>query len=215
MNKNVILADLKQVPLLTISFLVMSLGVVLLKESMLGLDPWGVFHEGIAGNSTITFGKVIEYVGYAILVFSLLLKIYPGLGTILNIILIGNFTDMFLEMNIFIPTSMTMQIAYFIIGLILFNFGKALYISANTGAGPRDGLFVGVVRITKIDVKYVKPAIEILVLVIGIVLGGTFGVGTIIQAFVSGLIVDYSFKLIKYDPKEKIHRSFNQYFQKA
>ncbi|QVK20224.1 membrane protein [Mycoplasmatota bacterium] len=206
--------DIKRVPLLVFALFVLSLGIVLLKQSGIGLDPWGVFHEGMSDVTGIKFGAIIEIIGYIILVFSFFLKIYPGIGTVLNIFLVGKFIDLLLESNLFeISDSVIMQLLFFIVGFIVLNFGRALYISCNLGAGPRDGLFVGVVKFTKIDVKYVKPAIEIIVFTIGVIFGGTYGIGTLILMLFSGYFVDVFFKLFKYDPKTKTNSNILSYFK--
>lgn len=205
--------DLKRVPLLILALFILSLGIVLVKQSGLGLDPWGVFHEGMTNLTGLSFGMVIEIIGYLILLFSLLIKIYPGIGTVLNIFLVGKFIDLLLETNLFIANDVTKYL-YFIIGFIVLCFGRALYISCNLGSGPRDGLFVGIVRFTKIDVKYVKPGIEIIVFIIGVLYGGTFGVGTILLMFLSGYLVEYFFKFLKYDPKTRTSSNLILYFKK-
>lgn len=209
-----LLNDLKRVPLLVIALFILSLGIVLVKQSGLGLDPWGVFHEGMSNLTGLKFGFLIEMIGYAILLFSLLIKIYPGIGTVSNIFLVGKFIDWMLDSNLFIANDTTKYI-YFVVGFFVLNFGRSLYISCNLGSGPRDGLFVGVVKFTKIDVKYVKPAIELVVFTIGIIYGGTFGIGTLLLMFLSGYVVQYFFKLLKYDPKTKNHSNLAMYFRKA
>ncbi len=208
--------DLMKIPLLIIALFILSLGIVLLKQSGVGLDPWGVFHEGLNKVTGIPFGKTIELVGYVILLFSLLIKIFPGIGTILNIFLVGKFIDLLLKSNWFQTSEqLWMQLLYFAGGFVILSFGRALYISCNLGAGPRDGLFVGLVRFTKIDVKYVKPAIEVIVFTIGIIFGGTFGVGTLVLMFTSGYAFEFFFKLLKYDPKTTTNSNIFTYFKKS
>jgi len=208
-----LIRDLKRVPLLVLALFILALGIVLVKQSNLGLDPWGVFHEGMTNLTGLSFGMVIEVIGYIILAFSLLIKIYPGIGTVTNIFVVGKFIDLLLETNWFVADGINRYI-YFVIGFIILCFGRALYISCNLGSGPRDGLFVGIVRFTKIDVKYVKPAIELIVFIIGVIYGGTFGFGTILLMFLSGYLVQYFFKLLKYDPKTKNHSSLALYFKR-
>lgn len=206
--------DIKKVPLLVFALFILSLGIVLLKQSGLGLDPWGVFHEGMSNLTGLSFGLVIEIIGYVILILSLIIKIYPGIGTVINIFVVGKFIDILLNSNVFIPNEVTKYL-FFIAGFIILCFGRALYISCNLGSGPRDGLFVGLVKITKVDVKYIKPAIEIVVFSAGVLYGGTYGIGTILLMFFSGYIVEFFFNILKYDPKTKNHSSLNLYFKKT
>lgn len=208
-----LIKDIKKIPLLVFALFILSLGIVLVKQSGLGLDPWGVFHEGMSNLTGISFGLIIEIIGYIILLFSLLIKIYPGIGTVTNIFIVGKFIDVMLDSNWFVPNDVTKYI-YFLVGFIILCFGRALYISCNLGSGPRDGLFVGIVRFTKIDVKYVKPAIELIVFTIGIIFGGTAGIGTLLLMFLSGYLVQFFFKILKYDPKTKNHSNLAMYFKK-
>ena len=204
--------DVKKIPLLVLALFILALGIVLVKESNLGLDPWGVFHEGMSNLTGLSFGMVIELIGYIILLLSLLIKIYPGIGTVINILIVGKFIDFLLETNLFVSGEVTKYL-FFIVGFVILCFGRALYISCNLGSGPRDGLFVGIVKFTKIDVKYIKPSIELIIFILGVLYGGTYGVGTVLLLFLSGYLVEYFFKLLKYDPKTKSHSSIFLYLK--
>ena len=207
--------DIRRVPLLVLALFILALGIVLVKQSSLGLDAWGVFHEGISNVTGLSFGLGIEIVGYIILTLSLFIKIYPGIGTVLNIFLVGKFVDLLLNFQILNNIDrIEYKVLVFIVGYLALNFGRALYISCNLGSGPRDGLFIGIVKITKIDVKYVKPFIEIIVFVIGVLYGGTFGIGTILLVVFSGYFVGMFFKLLGYDPKSRTNSNFLMYFNK-
>ena len=159
----VITSDVKKLPLLLLGFVVMSVGIILIKRSDLGLFAWGVFHDGLSNVTGLSFGSITRYLGFIILVFSMIaFKTNLGPGTILNIYLVGLMIDWADKLISFIPDGMLEESILFVIGLVLMNIGKAFYISTRLGAGPRDGMFVGVSRITKVDVKYVKPGIDIL-----------------------------------------------------
>jgi len=208
--------DIKKIPRLILALFILSLGIVLIKQSKFGLDPWGVFHEGLDVVSVLSFGVIIQVLGVLILILSLFIKIYPGIGTVLNIGLVGWFIDLLLRIDILqIPSSIYLRVIFFVLGFLVLNFGRSMYISCNLGAGPRDGLFVGIVKITQIDVKYVKPAIELIVFVAGVLLGGTWGFGTLILIIVSGYFVELFFKVLKYDPKQRTHSSINMYFKRT
>ena len=90
-------------------------------------------------------------------------------------------------------------------------FGRSLYISTKLGPGPRDGIFVGLSRITQIDVKYVKPAVEFTVLAIGFALGGIVGIGTLTSMLFSGYLVQYYFKKLGFNPKIENQRNLKEY----
>ena len=205
--------DIKKIPLLILGFILLSFGIVLTKRADLGMDAWGVFHQGLSVQFNLTFGRITVYLGLIILVLSiLLLKTKIGMGTILNVLIIGYMIDFVDIIFTFIPTTLFEEIVLLVIGLIIFTFGRALYISAGLGEGPRDGLFVGLSRITKIEIKYMKPIIEFTVLLCGLILGGTRGFGTIFLIVTSGYFVQYYFKLLHYDSNVQKQRRFIDYF---
>ena len=194
--------DLKKLPVLFIGFIFLSFGIVLTKRSDLGMDAWGIFHQGLSVKLGISFGLIIIYFGLIVLVLSVLfLKTKIGIATILNVLIVGLIINFFDNLITYIPDTTLEKVLVIVVGLVTLSFGRSLYISSRLGAGPRDGIFVGLSRITKIDVKYVKPAIEFTVLIIGVLLGGTFGFGTIFLIITSGYLVQYFFKLLNFDPK--------------
>ena len=205
--------DLKRIPLLLLGFILLSIGVMLTKRAVLGMDAWGVFHQGLSLNLGFTFGEITIYLGLLILIPSiLLLKTKIGIGTILNILLVGLMIDLSDFVFTYIPITDIEKTVLLVAGLIIMTFGRALYISTGLGEGPRDGLFVGLSRITKIDIKYIKPAIEFTVLLSGFLLGGQVWFGTVFLMITSGYFVQYFFKLLHYDPKINKQRRFIDYF---
>lgn len=214
-NTVLLVDDLKRLPILLLGFLLLSFGIWLTRESQIGMSPWGVFHDGLGKQVNMDFGTMIVIVGFIILAMSVIfLKSKVGIGTILNIAIVGNFIN-FLDYNLdFEYDSIFLAILVMSIGLLLMTFGRSLYISAKLGPGPRDGVFVGVSRLTKIDVKYVKPAIEFSILLIGYLLGGIVGIGTIISILVTSRLVHLFFKLLHFDPKSEHQSNFFDYFQK-
>mgnify|MGYP000865727884 CR=1 FL=1 len=207
-------SDLKNVVVMLLGFLVMSLGITLIMDSQLGLFPWGVLHQGISTVIPLTFGQVTSYLGFIVLFFSVLFfKTNIGPGTILNILMVGPMIDLF-DLMVNLPNDgYVFKTIFFVVGLILMSIGKALYISAKLGAGPRDGLFVGVSRVFKVEVKYVKPIIEVIVLASGYLLGGLVGIGTIITMFMSGYLVQTFFKLFKFESRSDRQRNILDYFR--
>ena len=207
-------SDLKNVVVMLLGFLVMSLGITLIMDSQLGLFPWGVLHQGISTVIPLTFGQVTSYLGFIVLFFSVLFfKTNIGPGTILNILMVGPMIDLF-DLMVNLPNDgYVFKTIFFLVGLILMSIGKALYISAKLGAGPRDGLFVGVSRVFKVEVKYVKPIIEVIVLASGYLLGGLVGIGTIITMFMSGYLVQTFFKLFKFESRSDRQRNILDYFR--
>ena len=188
-------------------------GIRLTIVSGLGLSPWGVFHNGLSNQFNLPFGTLVIIVGFVILALSMIfLKSKIGVGTILNIALVGNMIN-FLEFNVSIePSNLFMSIVFFVIGIIFMTFGRSFYISSKLGPGPRDGVFVGLSRVTKIDVKYVKPAVEFTVLLIGYILGGVVGWGTVIAIILTSRLVHLFLRLLRFDSKSEHQHNIFEYF---
>jgi len=203
MNPIVIKKMLKNIPKLMFGFAIIAMGINLTLYANLGLNPWGTFHQGLAGISGLSFGAASQITGLLIIAMSLFIKIYPGIGTILNMFFIGFLVDAFDAMH-FIPLSdnLAVKILYLIIGTFLFNYGVYVYLSCELGAGPRDGLLVGIVKLTGLSVSIVRPIIEITILLIGIFMGGSYGIGTVLNAIGGGYILNTIFKYHKFNPKE-------------
>ena len=215
-DMELIKSDMKKSIIMFLGFVIMSIGIVLIKESQLGLFPWGVFHQGLENVLPLSFGQITSYLGFVILLFSVLaFKTNVGPGTIFNILLVGPIIDLFDLLIDFPAENYFIQAVVFIVGLLLMTCGKALYISTKLGAGPRDGLFVGVSRTFQVEVKYVKPIIEIIVLTSGYFLGGLVGVGTIVTMFVSGYLVQVFFKLFQFESRSDRQRNILEYFGKT
>ncbi len=195
---------LKRIFRLFIGFFTIATGTQLTLHSELGMNPWATFHQGVAMNTALSFGQVSQLTGLVIILLSLLIKIRPGIGTVLNMIAIGLFIDLISYFHL-LPTATTpvWRIAYLIAGLIVFNYGIYIYLSAQLGAGPRDGLFVGLSKITGKTVTVIRPMIEVTVLLIGILLGATIGVGTVVNALLGGWILQRIFAFHKFEPKSK------------
>ena len=195
-------SDLRKIPRLLIGLVVLALGIYLTKLSLLGMSSWSVFHDGLSIVTNLPFGVVTQLLGLVILVLSMnLLKTKVVLGTLFNIVFIGWFIDIFGIIYSTMPKDIVLQSFVLILGVLFTTLGRSLYIASKLGPGPRDGLFVGISRITKIQVKYVKITIELIVLGIGFLLGGTAGIGTVIIIVASGYLVQFFFKLFHFDSK--------------
>ncbi|KFZ27278.1 MAG: hypothetical protein KQ78_00478 [Candidatus Izimaplasma bacterium HR2] len=209
--------DLKKVPVLLMGFLLLSFGMILTMKSGLGMSSWGVLHQGVSLVSGLTFGTVTLVLGLIILVLSVIfLKSKVGIGTIVNVLLIGVLLDVFKYLITYEPEFYVYQGIMFTIGLLIMTLGRSIYISTKLGPGPRDGIFVGLSRITQIDVKYIKPTVEFSVLLIGFLLGQSMGVnlvglGTVIAVIFSGYLVQFYFKKLGFNPKIENQRNFKEY----
>lgn len=164
--------------------------MAMLVESTLGLDPWDVFHQGLTHHLPLSFGQVTIAVGAAVLVLWIPLRQWPGLGTVLNVIVIGLAADFGLAV-ISRPDDLWLRVALLLGGIVGNGLAGALYIGSHLGPGPRDGLWLGLVRKTGLSVRRWRTTIEVTVLVIGFVLGGTIGIGTVLHAISIGPLVQF------------------------
>ena len=170
-------------------------GLVLYGASMalqiragLGLDPWDVFHQGVADRTGLSFGTVVVITGAVVLLGWIPLRQRPGFGTISNVFVIGIAVDAALAV---LPHagSAPIAVAMLLAGVGLNGLAGGAYIGAGLGPGPRDGLMTGLVRRTGGSVRVVRTTIEVSVLAVGAALGGTVGMGTVVYAVSIGPLV--------------------------
>jgi uncharacterized protein len=177
----------------TIGLLVLAFGITLtIKGKDLGIGPWDVFHYGLFLKFGLTIGTWSIIAGLIILLITgLATRSFPKIGAFLNMVLIGLFIDFF---NFIIPdaTSLVLQSILFAAGTIIVGYGIGLYVSADFGAGPRDGLMLLIVEKTGWKIQWVRNGIEVVVFLLGWLLGGPVGLGTVIIAFFLGSVVGIS-----------------------
>nr|WP_319455571.1 MULTISPECIES: hypothetical protein [unclassified Mycobacterium] len=160
----------------------------------LGLDPWDVFHQGLAGRTGMTIGIASAVVGVAVLLAWIPLRNRPGIGTIANVIVIAITVDAALAL-LPTPSALWVRIAMMLGAVVLNAISTVLYIGAGLGPGPRDGLMTGLVARTGLSVRLVRTSIEATVLAVGWLLGGTVGIGTVVYAFGIGPLVQLVLRL--------------------
>jgi uncharacterized membrane protein YczE len=170
--------------------------MAMMVESTLGLDPWDVFHEGLAGRVPLTFGQVVIVTGAVVLLLWIPLRQWPGIGTVLNVVVIGLAADFGISV-IAQPDALWLRGLLLLGGVVGNGFAGALYIGARLGPGPRDGLWLGLVRRTGRSVRWWRTTIELTVLAVGFALGGTVGVGTVVYAVTIGPIVQFFLPLVE------------------
>ncbi|WP_425501194.1 YczE/YyaS/YitT family protein [Phytoactinopolyspora alkaliphila] len=162
--------------------------MALMIVSGLGLDPWDVFHEGVTARTPLTFGTVTILVGAAVLLTWIPLRQRPGVGTVSNVVVIGIAVDVSIW-ALPSPGGLATQALFLVGGVVLNAVATAAYIGARLGPGPRDGLMTGLVRRTGRSVRLVRTSLEVTVLAVGWLLGGTVGVGTVLYALSIGPLV--------------------------
>jgi uncharacterized membrane protein YczE len=155
----------------------------LMVRAGLGLDPWDVFHQGVAGHVGLSIGLLVNIVGALVLLLWIPLRQKPGVGTIANVLVIGTAMDLSL---LVLPemTGLGVRTAGLLLAVFVNGVAGALYIGAGLGPGPRDGLMTGLARRTGWSIRVVRTGIELSAL-----LGGTVGAGTVLYAFAIGPLV--------------------------
>ncbi|WP_273832420.1 YczE/YyaS/YitT family protein [Guptibacillus sedimenti] len=172
---------------------VLGLGIAMtIKGKTFGIGPWDVFHYGLFKQFGLTIGSWSIITGFIILAFtSLYTKTMPQLGAFLNMLLLGLFIDFFLYI-LPDPVTLLSQGIVFIVGIVVLGYGIGLYVTSGLGAGPRDGIMLLIVEKTGWRIDWVRNGIEIAVLLLGWLLGGPVGIGSIVIAFMLGKIIQFS-----------------------
>ncbi|MGM9985953.1 MAG: YitT family protein [Bacillaceae bacterium] len=198
---------MKRIVRLIIGLFLYAFGIVLTIHANIGLAPWDVFHQGLSKTLPITMGSASIIIGCVILLLNYYLGEKVGWGTIANVFFIGIFMDILMKSG-FIPYGrmLFIQIGMAIVGMLAIGFASWLYIGSELGAGPRDGLMVALTKKTGKSVRFIRSSIEITVLVIGALLGGTFGFGTIFMSLTIGYFIQIAFKIARFDVKKVNHR---------
>jgi uncharacterized membrane protein YczE len=174
------------------------IGIGMQKAGNLGLPPWDVFHDGLSEIIDVPFGRTIVLTSFLVMLLWIPLRQAPGLGTILNAIEVGITADIFLSI---VPEANAMPLRIFLMlgGIVVTGIGSGFYIGAGLGPGPRDGLMVGLAK-RGINIGKARTGVEIAVLLAGVILGGSIGIGTIAFAVLIGPIVAKTLPLLQIRP---------------
>jgi len=167
--------------------LIQGISVAALVQANLGLPGWDVFHQGLSRVLGLSFGSVVVGVSLLVLLLWIPLRERPGIGTVVNALLVGMFVNVGLG---WIPVfeDLVFQVGALLVGTVAFSLGTAMYIGADLGPGPRDGLMTGLAR-RGASVRAARTAIELLALGVGWLLGGAVGVGTVVYSLTVGPLV--------------------------
>ena len=183
-----------------------AVGIVMTLQSGLGVSPWDVLHGGLSERFGIPFGYVVQMVGLVVLALGMLLGgVRPGVGTFANIALIGSVENVLLDagwLDGLDERSMALRAAVLVGGVAVIGFGAALYIGAHLGAGPRDSLMVALHVRSGRSVGLARTVVELVALVLGLALGGPFGIGTVLYAVGIGAAVQAWFAVLRLTPSQ-------------
>lgn len=181
--------------MLIVGLVMFGLGEALLIAAGVGVSPWTVFAQGVSIHSGWTIGFSTAVISSLVLLLWVFLKQIPGLGTIFNIIIISTVLDLGLP---YLPKFdiLFLNILMAVTGVFITGFGGAVYLIANLGPGPRDGLMTGLQRLTNYPLAVIRGGIEIGVVIVGVLLGGMAGIGTLLFAFGIGPALAVSILLL-------------------
>ena len=170
--------------------------MAMLLRSGLGRDPWDVFHQGLTNHVPLSFGQVTIAVGALVLLLWIPLRQRPGIGTVLNVFVIGLAADAGLAVMPPI-TELAGQVAMLLGGVVANGLAGALYVGARLGPGPRDGLWVALTKRTGHSIRLVRTVLEVTIVAIGWLLGGVVGIGTVVYAVAIGPLVQLFMPLVE------------------
>lgn len=184
---------------LLIGLFLYGIAIAMIVRGAVGVAPWDVLTQGLNLRTGLTFGLITIIVGGVVLLAWIPLKQRPGVGTVLNVLLVGPSADIGLAL---IPADLDLwaRILLFAGGLLLLGGASGLYIGGNFGPGPRDGLMTGIHRVTGWPIWVGRTGVEVVVLGIGWLLGGNVGIGTVLFAVLIGPICGYTIPLFRIAP---------------
>ncbi len=176
-------------------------GIVLTLRSELGVSPWDVLHGGLAESTGWSFGLVVQVVGAVVLAGSMVLGVRPGFGTISNLVMIGVFENVLLDLGLGRGDDpLVVRVLLLAVGIVLIGVAAALYIGAHFGAGPRDGLMVALHTRAGWSIGWARTLVEASALVAGVLLGGPVGIGTAVYTVSIGPATQAAFKVLRMTP---------------
>jgi len=170
-----------------------ALGISLILRSGLGMGPWGAFEQGLAAKTGITFGRASQLVGLVLILLAWALRQPPTLVTVMNMLLIGEFSDRFLAV-LSAAHGLPAQVAYFAAGLIVYSIGIAVYLVPGLGSGPREGVMLGLRDALHTSIRLARVCIDLTVLIMAWAMRGPIGLGTVAYALGAGPLIQFFLK---------------------
>jgi uncharacterized membrane protein YczE len=187
-----------------IGFALFGLAIAILIRANLGTSPWVILEVALAQITGLTPGTLSILTGFVILIGVLLVREQIGWGTLGNILFIGPWEDLALYFIPPVKDNFPLQLAMLVAAAIIMGMASAIYIGVDAGAGPRDSLMLAVKRISGWSLRRARGTIEIFVVLLGWILGGPIGIGTVIFALIIGPCVQWGFKIFKVQPHREL-----------
>lgn len=198
---------IKRSLLASAGLLLFSFGFYLQLAANIGLSPWTALNQGIANHLPLTFGQASIAVSVIIVVIDLVMKENIGIGTLLDAFLVGWASDLFISLEL-VPyqTGFLSGLGVLVVGLVISCVAQWLYMLAALSCGPRDSLLVGLgKRLSRLPIGWVNIILNLAVSLVAFLLGGQIGLGTVIALFGTGIIMDLTFKIVRFEPRNVVH----------
>lgn len=191
-----------------------SFGVYLTIYANIGLAPWDCFGMGIAKHTPLNYGSSMVLIGVCAIVIQLILRERIGFATLFDALISGKLTQLFIDISPYPENhSLWLGIVFMLFGFLFIALGMYVYMSAECGCGPKDGLLVAIgKRMPKIPIGVVEMFLWAVVTLIGGLLGGTVGIGTVISTFGAGAVMHLLYTVIHFEPRKLWHRSIKDTF---
>ena len=186
-----------------IGFALFGLSIGLIIQANLGTGPWSVFEVAASKLTGLSVGTLTVIVGFAVLVIVLAMREQIGWGMLGNILSIGPWLDLFLKYIPSVKGNLIVQVIMVLASIFIQGIASAIYIGVDAGAGPRDSLMLAIHRVTKVSLRIARGAVELTVFIIGWLMGGPAGVGTILFAVLIGPSVQWAFKIFNVHPHKQ------------
>jgi uncharacterized membrane protein YczE len=192
---------LRDFVVIQVGFALFGTSIAMMIRANLGTSPWVMLEVALAQITGLTPGTLSVIVGLVVLSGSLILREQIGWGTLANILFIGPWEDLALHFIPSITNNFIVQMAMLLGAIFLMGMASAIYIGVDAGAGPRDSLMLGVKRTTGWSLRLARGSIEVIVVLLGWLLGGPIGIGTVIFAFLIGFSIQWGFKILNVETK--------------
>ena len=200
----------------TVGLFTYAMGVYLTLQAAIGLGPWEVLAMGIAGKLGLVFGNATLAVSAVILIMDLLMKERIGIGTVLNTIICSKAVDLYNWLQL-VPKqeNLAASVAVMVAGMFTVAVGQLIYISTGLGCGPRDSFVIGVgKRLSKWPIGLVQNGVLMVALLLGWLLGGPVGLGTLLSVVGLGATMQLVFRIAKFEPRKVQHQNIFESFRK-
>lgn len=184
-------------------FLLFGLAIVIMVKANLGTSPWVALEVALTRLFNITLGQAAIIVAAIIIVLDILLREPLGWGSLANMFSIGLWIDWLQPWVPTPPAVWWLQVPYLLLGVLIMGFATGLYVGVNAGAGPRDSLMLATARLFKVSVRTARTMVEVIVVTVGWLLGGSIGIGTLLFALTIGPAVQLAFRLLRVRPLQR------------